>query len=77
MKSGLFRVGLVALGIALGYALGTHSPIVAQSPPAEQDRQDEQIVEQLKQVNPQLKSIGAMFRDGTARVIPVINPDKP
>lgn len=38
---------------------------------------DPQLLEQLDTINKQLKELNTMFRTGTAKVIPVINPDRP
>ncbi|MBN1394354.1 MAG: hypothetical protein JW959_04980 [Pirellulales bacterium] len=66
---------LIVAGIAFGTLLGDH-PTDAQAPKeVAAERRDEEIIEQLKQVNAQLKELNTMFRTGTAKVVDVINPE--
>ncbi len=66
---------LVVAGISFGCLLGGYRDSAAQPPVrAAADQREDEIVEQLKQVNAQLKELNTMFRTGKARVIEVINP---
>ena len=69
---------LVVAGVLFGTLLGTHQKTGAEIPEdATAERRDDEILEQLKEVNAQLKQLNTMFRTGTARVVEVLNPDKP
>ena len=66
---------LVAAGVLLGGVLGTHQKTNAEDPaPAETQGQDNQIVDQLKEIKAQLKELNGMLRSGSAKVTVVINP---
>ena len=66
---------LVAAGILLGWAFSTHQNSDAQAPAAaDTQEQDNQIVDQLKDINAQLKELNGMLHSGAARVTLVINP---
>jgi len=68
---------LVAAGVLLGCVLGTHQKTNAEGPaPAETQEQDNQIVDQLKEIKAQLKELNGMLRSGTAKVTVGINPSR-
>jgi hypothetical protein len=71
---------LLAIGILLGYAANPHertnAGAVAQ-PAIDADPQQTEIINQLKDVKAELKTLNAMFRTGEARVVVVINPSRP
>lgn len=78
MNRHLFWIVLVAAGLCLGFLLGGQERTIAQAPDNEASEElDDEILEQLKQVNAQLKQLNTLFRSGNARVVVVINPDKP
>lgn len=67
---------LVVAGVLFGSLLGFHQKTAAEAPEeAAAERRDDEIVAQLKRVNAQLKELNTMLRSGTAKVVPVINPD--
>ncbi len=73
---------LVAVGIAIGFALGSYQRTntgiwTASAVAGDTENEETQSVEQLKEIKAQLKEINGMFRTGTARVTVVINPAKP
>ena len=69
---------LVVAGVLFGCLLGDRQKTSAEAPDdTVAEGRDDEIVEQLKQINAQLKELNTMFRSGTARVVEVINPGKP
>ena len=66
---------LVVAGVLFGCLLSTQQKTSAEAPAdAAVEQRDDEIVEQLKQINLQVKELNTMFRSGTARVVEVINP---
>lgn len=78
MNRRIIWVVLVIAGLSFGFLLGGQQRTIAQAPANDAaESLDDEILEQLKQVNTQLKALNTMFRSGNARVVVVINPDKP
>jgi hypothetical protein len=71
---------LIAVGMVLGWALGSYqgTPAIAaaQDVQAEEDVNRE-IVEELKEIRTQVKQINTLLQSGRLRVIDVINPGTP
>ncbi len=69
---------LVATGMVLGGALGSHERIhAAPARDTAADDQDMEIADQLKECRTQLKEINKLLQSGTLRVVVAINPDAP
>lgn len=72
---------LVACAFLLGSVLGFHPATNAaapEAPPADtadSADQDERVVDQLKEVNAQLKDLAVLLRSGRVRVTVLVNPD--
>ena len=70
---------LVAVGMILGYALGSHerAQTVHAAPKARAENQDGDLADQLGEIKTQVEKINTLLHSGTLRVVVVINPDSP
>lgn len=70
---------LVAIGIMLGYSIGSHSRNDSGLPAARANdaivAADGEAIAQLKEINTQLKAINTLLHTGAVKTVVLINPD--
>jgi len=76
----LTLAAIFLLGVLVGGWWRAPQDVPAQAdvmaPEAQAAKADPKLLEQLRDIQQQLKELNTMFRTGTAKVIPVINPDR-
>jgi hypothetical protein len=81
MSRSLVWAMLIAAGLVLGYAFGSHDASRAASPQAAEAAEtaaedaNTAMMQQLKEVNSHLARIDTLLASGRLRVVQVINPD--
>jgi hypothetical protein len=74
MKRSVAWIMLVAIGIAIGSALGPYQRTTTAQQP-EEEAPAAAATAQLKEINVRLKKLEALLRSGDVRVTVVMNPD--
>ncbi len=79
MLRSLTLIAVFLLGVLVGglWHMPMETPVQAGvAAPDEPAKADPKLLEQLRDISQQLKELNTMFRTGTAKVIPVLNPDR-